>query len=192
MLNNEMIPVLKRYYSNNYLRMAIDVVYIINEVALSLYLLFIPIQIAYYWLLRSPQNVPIQTGIDVGVTVLFFIHIYLYFDEKFLQILKNPYARWVRKIVTVELIYDVLCFILAICAAAIVSKSIAERIIELIFFFKVVKLVKFDIKCMAVVVGTFMYTPYKVFRTLLIVFMAIAYVGSLFYGIAYYLYTQNI
>lgn len=54
-----------------------------------------------------------------------------------------------------------------------------------------VKLVKFDIKCMAVVVGTVFYTPYKLFRTLLIVFMAIAYVGSLFYGIAYYLYTQN-
>ena len=45
---------------------------------------------------------------------------------------------------------------------------------------------------MSVVVGSSFYIPYKIFRTLLIVFMAIAYVGSLFYGIAYYLFTQNI
>lgn len=75
---------------------------------------------------------------------------------------------------------------------AVVHRSILERAIELVFFLKVAKLVKFDVKCMSVVVGTAWYKPYKVFRTLLIVFMAIAYVGSLFYGVAYYLYTQGI
>lgn len=59
---------------------------------------------------------------------------------------------------------------------------------ELVFFFKIYKLVKFDIKCMYIVIGTWFYSFYKIFRTLLIMFMAISYVGSLFYGIAYYLY----
>lgn len=45
---------------------------------------------------------------------------------------------------------------------------------------------------MYIVIGTPIYQFYKVFRTLLILLMVISYVGSLFYGIAYYLYTLNI
>lgn len=45
---------------------------------------------------------------------------------------------------------------------------------------------------MHIVVGTWFSTPYKILRTLLVVFMAISYIASFFYGIAYYLYTQNI
>lgn len=54
------------------------------------------------------------------------------------------------------------------------------------------KLIKFDIKCMYIVVGTWFYSIYKIIRTLLILAMVISYVGSLFYGVAYYLYTQQI
>lgn len=50
-----LLPYLKKYYSNGYIRSTIDVIYILNEVLLALYLLFIPIQVAYYWLLRSPD-----------------------------------------------------------------------------------------------------------------------------------------
>lgn len=45
---------------------------------------------------------------------------------------------------------------------------------------------------MYIVVGTWFYPIYKILRTLLILAMVISYVGSLFYGIAYYLYTLNI
>ena len=74
---------------------------------------------------------------------------------------------------------------------AIVSNTIAERIVELIFFLKIYKLVKFDLKCTYLAVGTAVYPLYKVIRTLLVVFMVIAYVGSIFYGIAYALYSSN-
>lgn len=40
---------------------------------------------------------------------------------------------------------------------------------------------------MFIVVGTWFYTYYKILRTTLVVFMAISYIGSMFYGIAYYL-----
>ena len=40
---------------------------------------------------------------------------------------------------------------------------------------------------MFIVVGTWFYILYKILRTTLVVFMAISYIGSLFYGIAYYL-----
>lgn len=45
---------------------------------------------------------------------------------------------------------------------------------------------------MYIVVGTWFYSIYKIIRTLLILAMVISYVGSLFYGVAYYLYTQQI
>ena len=51
---------------------------------------------------------------------------------------------------------------------------------------------KYDIKCMYVVIGTWFYPIYKIVRTLLILFLVISYVGSLFYGVAYYLYTIGI
>lgn len=106
--------------------------------------------------------------------------------------MKNPYAIIWKKIVTVELIYDFFCVILAIYAVAAVKKSIGERIVEIIFVFKIYKLVKFDRKAMYFVIGTNSYIVYKVVRTLLIVFMAIAFVGSLFYGVAYILYAHDI
>lgn len=81
---------------------------------------------------------------------------------------------------------------MAIYALILVNKSIKEQIVELIFVGKVYKLIKFDLKCMYIVIGTPYYPFYKVLRTLLILLMVISYVGSLFYGIAYYLYTLNI
>ena len=81
---------------------------------------------------------------------------------------------------------------MAIYAVAAVKKSLGERIVEVIFLLKIYKLVKFDQKAMYFVIGTNFYILYKVIRTLLIVFMAIAFVGSLFYGVAYILYVQGI
>ncbi len=60
------------------------------------------------------------------------------------------------------------------------------------FIGKVYKLVKFDLKCMYIVIGTKLYLLYKMVRTLLILAMVISYVGSLFYGIAYLLLNRNI
>jgi hypothetical protein len=71
-------------------------------------------------------------------------------------------------------------------------KNNAERLVLLFFFFKAYKLIDFNIKCMHIVVGTWFYTFYKIVRAMLVVSMAISYIGSLFYGIAYYLYTENI
>lgn len=45
---------------------------------------------------------------------------------------------------------------------------------------------------MYIVIGTKFYWVYKILRTLLIMFMAISYVASLFYGIAYYLYIIDV
>lgn len=106
--------------------------------------------------------------------------------------MKNPYAIIWKKLVTLELIYDLFCVILAMYAVSAVQKSIGERIVEIIFVFKIYKLVKFDRKAMYFVIGTNSYIVYKVVRTLLIVFMAIAFVGSLFYGVAYILYSHDI
>lgn len=138
------------------------------------------------------QNSIIQTYIDTIVLILFIIHILLYFDEKFHEIMKNPYAIIWKKIITVEFIYDLMTVILAIYAVAAVKKSLGERVVEVIFLFKIYKLVKFDQKAMYFVIGTDFYILYKVIRTLLIVFMAIAFVGSLFYGVAYIMYVQGI
>lgn len=109
-------------------------------------------------------------------------------DEKIIEWLKSPYILWYTKLITLELVYDLGCLILAVYALAVPNFSIIERVVELIFFFKIYKLVKFDIKCMYIVIGTKFYWVYKILRTLLIMFMAISYVGSLFYGLAYYLY----
>ena len=49
------------------------------------------------------------------------------------------------------------------------------------------KLIKFDLTCTYNLVGTPYYPLYKIIRTLLILFMVISYIGSVFYGLAYYL-----
>ena len=61
--------------------------------------------------------------------------------------MKNPYAIWSRKLITIELFYDVAAFLflLAIVIIAVVHRSILERAIELVFFLKVAKPVKFDV-----------------------------------------------
>lgn len=46
---------LQAYYGKAWIRMAMNFIYIINEILLALYLLFIPIQIAYYWLLSNGE-----------------------------------------------------------------------------------------------------------------------------------------
>lgn len=53
------------------------------------------------------------------------------------------------------------------------------------------KLIKFDLTCTYNIVGTSFYPFYKLIRTLLILFMVISYIGSIFYGIAYYLYISD-
>ena len=73
----------------------------------------------------------------------------------------------------------------------VVKNTIAERIVECIFFLKVYKLVKFDLKCTYFIIGTAFYPAYKLIRTLLIVFMVISYFGSIFYGLAYYELQNN-
>ena len=88
--------------------------------------------------------------------------------------------------------YDVICVCLAIYALILVNKTVKEQIVELMFVGKVYKLIKFDLKCMYIVIGTKLYLFYKMLRTLLILAMVISYVGSLFYGIAYYLFTLDI
>jgi hypothetical protein len=85
----------------------------------------------------------------------------------------------------VELVYDIATFFLAVYAVLNVNHSLAERIVELVFFFKIYKLIKFDLKCTYITIGTVWYPIYKVLRTLLIVFMVIAYIGSIFYAIDY-------
>lgn len=45
---------IKSYYESHIMRGVISAIYVINELFLFLYLMFIPIQIAYYWLLTSP------------------------------------------------------------------------------------------------------------------------------------------
>ena len=78
------------------MRGIISAIYVINELFLFLYLMFIPIQIAYFWLLTSPENGRVQTGIDVTVLIMFTIHILLFIDEKYEKVLKNPYAKPIR------------------------------------------------------------------------------------------------
>ena len=44
---------LKSYYNNRPMRYFINFLYLVNLIFLCLYLMFIPIQIAYFWLLSS-------------------------------------------------------------------------------------------------------------------------------------------
>lgn len=44
---------LSSYSNNQQIRIIINFIYILGEIVLSLYLLFIPIQIAYYWKLKT-------------------------------------------------------------------------------------------------------------------------------------------
>lgn len=46
---------LQGYYGLRWMRVVINFIYVINEILLALYLLFIPIQISYYWLLSNGE-----------------------------------------------------------------------------------------------------------------------------------------
>lgn len=116
----------------------------------------------------------------------------LYADEKMYEWMKSPYSLWTYKFLTVEFAYDAICFILAIYEIVLIGQDRTEQIIEVIFIGKIYKLIKFDMKCIYILIGTWFYPIYKILRTLLILFMVISYVGSLFYGIAYLLYKQDV
>lgn len=106
--------------------------------------------------------------------------------------MKSPYLKWYQKLITAQLIYDIICVLLAVGLVIVPNTSIVERRIQILFLGKIYKVVKLDIKSMNIVIGTSFYFVYKIIRTLLILAMVISYVGSMFYGIAYILYKQEI
>jgi hypothetical protein len=51
-MNKSISTFLKSYYSNWLIRKVSEVVYVANELLLAVYLLLLPLEIAYYWKLR--------------------------------------------------------------------------------------------------------------------------------------------
>jgi hypothetical protein len=73
--------------------------------------------------------------------------------------------------------------------------TFGERVLELLFFFKVYKLYKFHKKTIFALIGTFLYPIYKVticifqvFFAILITFSMLSYLSSIFYAIDYAIY----
>ncbi len=53
----------------------------ICEITLSLYIMLIPLQLAYHSIVSELQYKKIQDIVDYIVVIIFSIHLYLYFDD---------------------------------------------------------------------------------------------------------------
>ena len=182
------------------MRVLVYVASFVCEVALLLYLMVLPIQLAYHSLLSNSQNKIIQDNVDYYVVTFFSIHLLLYFDNNLEKIVKSPNSiprygipqlkKWSR-LITIELIYDVVCWCLAVFMASPDQNTLAERIIELFFFFKIYKIYKFHKKVIYSIMGSVLYSVYRIFLTIMVTFTVISYLSSIFYAIDYAIYSNG-
>ena len=66
-----------------------------------------------------------------------------------------------------------------------------ERILELIFFFKIYKIYKFHKRVIYSIIGTVLYQVYRIFFTIMVTFTVISYLSSIFYAIDYGIYING-
>lgn len=91
---------------------------------LFIYLTLLPIKLTYHWLLVDIDGV--NSTIEIFVVCIFTAHIYLYLNYKLGKLVRNPEIRkkmlfqnkvvrikWLN-LITVELLYDLLCLGIAI------------------------------------------------------------------------------
>ena len=108
--------------------------YFIIETALTVFLTLLPVKLAFYDVL---QQVPyFQNTLDVVALVVFIMHIYLYLNYKVGKLVRNPEIqkkwllqnkviklRWLN-LVTIELIYDLICLGIAIYEVIITYRPV--------------------------------------------------------------------
>lgn len=89
--NSKFYKFMKKYYAFKPMRVFIIFSIFISEVALILYLMVLPIQLAYHSMLEGNTNdAAIQNNIDFVVCAFFTYHIFLYFDSNIEKIIKSP------------------------------------------------------------------------------------------------------
>ena len=71
------------------------------------------------------------------------------------------------------------------------QNTLEERIFELVFFFKVFKIYKFHRKVIYSIIGTVLYPVYRIFFTIMVTFIVISYLSSIFYAIDYTIYQEG-
>lgn len=113
------------------------------------------------------QSLYFKKNVDIVVFTIFLIHILLYFDYKIKDILEHPHKKnrittkskvykekWFR-LLTLELLYDCLCFTLSIVILANQDNTYETiRIVELFYLLKLYKLTVYHDKVLSLVVGT--------------------------------------
>jgi hypothetical protein len=116
--------VLLAYFQIEWVQVVNLVFYFIIEIMLFVYLTLLPIKLTYHWLLIDINGV--NSTIETIVIVIFTSHIYLYLNYKLGKLVRNPEIqkkllfqnkivriKWLN-LITVELIYDLLCLGIAI------------------------------------------------------------------------------
>lgn len=79
--NSKFYKFMKKYYAFKPMRVFITFSIFVSEVALILYLMVLPIQLAYHSMLRgNTGDAIILNNIDFVVCAFFTYHIFLYFD----------------------------------------------------------------------------------------------------------------
>ena len=194
---SKLTSILLSYYAFKPLRVFIYFLTFICEVALLIYFMLLPIQLAYHSMISSSNNKIIQDNIDYFVCMFFTIHLVLYFHNSVEKIVKSPNSvhkhrilvnnKWSR-LITIEVAYDITCWGLSVFMASPQQNTFEERIFELLFFFKVYKIYKFHRKVIYSIIGTVLYPMYRIFFTIMVTFTVISYLSSIFYAIDYAIY----
>lgn len=130
------------------------ILYFVIETALSVFLTLLPIKLAFFDVL---QQVPwFQTTLEIMALVIFSMHIYLYLNYKAGKLVRNPEIqkkwllqnkviklRWLN-LITIELIYDVLCLGIAIYELIMPFRPGVALFLELVYLLKIYKIKKFN------------------------------------------------
>lgn len=168
------------------------------EILLFLVLTILPIKITFNWLLESYDSV--QQSVDIIIVLIFLLHVYLYLDHKVKKLVQNPEIKkkllfqnrvirlkWLS-LITPELIYDLLCLVVALFELIKGEDSNFSRALELVYLAKVYKIKMFHDRFLGYIIGTPFYVIYNVFYGLFILIIIVSYVGCVFYQIDHTLY----
>lgn len=127
------------YFQIEWVQTANLALYFIVEIVLFIFLTLLPIKITYGWLLKSVDR--FHTIVDSSAVVIFSVHVYLYLNYKLGKLVRNPEIqkkllfqnkvvkmKWFN-LITLELIYDLLCLIISIFVLILDSTSLVARLL---------------------------------------------------------------
>jgi hypothetical protein len=100
--------IMQVYYSIEPIRLFVKFLTFICEISLAIYLMLLPIQLAYHSLIKVDPYYEIQEYLDIAISITFSIHLFLYFDNGIEKIIKRPnsfpkytikyFGKWTRLI----------------------------------------------------------------------------------------------